>query len=204
VGKICGAETWVDSCGTERTESCGTCQEPEVCGAGGRTPGKCGCDLINRPAPTNWTRWPAIPVHPPKEAYSVLSDDSVLDSQTCLIWQKNVPENPAPHAGDDNKQWFTWKEARDYCKNRNNGWRLPTKVELESIIDNSIKEPAMNKEFFGQPKSGPGGWFWSVTPYADGRFVEDGSAGSAWGVDFGDGDSNWGGVLSLNFVRCVR
>ena len=58
-----------------------------------------------------------------------------LDTQTGLEWEKNQP-----------KDRRTWEEAIEYCGGLRDGgfddWRLPTKDELLSIVDNSMFTPA--------------------------------------------------------------
>ncbi len=192
VGKACGINSWTDNCGQTRNEICGECPN---------------CTKFdeerNRPALTNWTNWPAIPIPPPNDAYSVINDQGdVLDSQTCLIWQRYVQTNTIaqPHTGGP--QFFTWYEAKDHCKGN---WRLPSKVELESIIDNSRINLAIN-DVFGQPENGcpsRGCWFWTATDYEHipGSGYTD---PAAWYVDFSSGYSNGDNKDYTGFVRCVR
>ena len=102
----------------------------------------------------------------------------------------------------DEKQNFkgTWDEAQEYCNLVNlagyKDWRLPTRVELLSIADNSRYKPALNTAFkYITDSSSP--WYWSQTKSADGSFV-------AWVVHFRGGGGYWGDVSNRYFVRCVR
>jgi len=89
-----------------------------------------------------------------------------------------------------------WDDAQRYCNNLQplgfNDWRLPTKSELESIVDKS-REPAIKEEFKNCSSSG----YWSSTTNEYGKY-------NAWIVNFYNGyvySSN----KDLNYyVRCVR
>lgn len=85
--------------------------------------------------------------------------------------------------------------AEKACAALGEGWRLPTRPELESIIDLSRHSPAAGPERFPDMKND---WYWSSTPCAW-------SSALAWCVGF-----YYGLVLnfhrddSLAFVRAVR
>jgi hypothetical protein len=53
-----------------------------------------------------------------------VQDSEVVDSRTRLIWQRAVPS-----------QTFTWQQAMDFCPTLGNGYRLPTVLELYSLVD---------------------------------------------------------------------
>jgi hypothetical protein len=67
--------------------------------------------------------------------------------------------------------------AEKACAALGEGWRLPTRQELESILDLSRHKPAADTERFPDMKSD---WYWSSTPCAW-------SSVHAWCVDFGCG-----------------
>lgn len=50
--------------------------------------------------------------------------DVILDNDTGLEWTKQ-----------DNGKDIDWKSAKEYCADRSGGWRLPTVLELDKIID---------------------------------------------------------------------
>jgi hypothetical protein len=64
------------------------------------------------------------------------------------------------------------------------GRRLPSKLELESLVDRRIAspQPAIDLALF---PATPAGKFWMATSYAE-------DPGSAWSVDFDGGYSDYG------------
>jgi hypothetical protein len=117
--------------------------------------------------------------------YTVTSD-TVYDTKTKLTWQRAVASSA-----------MTWANAKSYCTALNlggSGWRLPSMKELQTIVDKTRSNPAIDPTAF---PSTPSDYFWSSSPVA-------GYADGVWSVDFLSGDS-------LNFVvgdalrvRCVR
>ena len=110
----------------------------------------------------------------------------------------------------DEKQNFqgTWDQAQEYCNLVNlagyKDWRLPTRVELLSIIDKSRYKPALNTAFkyitdadlkYITYTNRP--WYWSQTNHV-------GESSDAWVVCSLDGKYSWEDVSHHNFVRCVR
>jgi hypothetical protein len=85
--------------------------------------------------------------------------------------------------------------AEKACAALGEGWRLPTRMELESILDLTRHDPAIDTARFPDTKSG---WYWTSTPCAW-------SSDYAWIVSFGLGLAL--GYLRVNdnaFVRAVR
>lgn len=117
-------------------------------------------------------------------------DGTIFDTTTNLLWQQS-PSNKK----------FTWESANEYCKSLtlagHNDWRLPTKEELEHLINRkycSAIDPIL--------KCKPG-WYWSSTLYVS-------SQGGAWCIAFsGDGrvpagSFPDGGRRKVYFLRAVR
>jgi hypothetical protein len=73
-------------------------------------------------------------------------------------------------------------------------WRLPTRKELLSIVDNGRYKPAIDTSYF--PNT-PAAYYWSSSPYAD-------QAGSAWQVYFHYGEAYSNDKGQGNQVRLVR
>jgi hypothetical protein len=126
---------------------------------------------------------------------------AVLDRETGLVWERS----PGDMNGDkvvNSDDVGTWYNARGHCAaattGGRKGWRLPSFVELTSLVDPSVPPPG--------PTLPPGHPFtniqttgyWSATTQAD-------SETFAYFVVFGDGhvDSIFKTDFSL-FAWCVR
>ncbi len=57
----------------------------------------------------------------------------------------------------------TYEDAEKAVQELGNGWRLPTRNELESLVDTSRHDPAIDVERFPDTKST---WYWTSTPCA--------------------------------------
>ena len=76
-----------------------------------------------------------------------------------------------------------WDDAKKACKNLGNGWRLPTKDELNLLYE--------NKDKIGGFES----CYWSSTEIGN---------GGAWEQSFEDGKQRDFNEIPLNYVRAVR
>ena len=74
-------------------------------------------------------------------------------------------------------------------------WRLPTRIELLSIIDSSLSGYATNQTAFPRPTAV--GSYWTSTP-----LVTD--LTKSWVVDFTTGGSMAVANSQVHYVRCVR
>ena len=112
----------------------------------------------------------------------------VIDNSTGLMWQDN---------SDAKEIKKDWQGAIDYCEDLTfasfSDWRLPTRMELKSIVDYGRYNPAIDSTFQNIQSS----YYWSSS-----RNVSN--TDSAWLVDFYDGNGNWGHKSGSNYVRCVR
>jgi len=112
---------------------------------------------------------------------------SVFDKTTKLEWQRG--SGPT----------LNWYDAWEYCDDLNLrnkfDWRLPSVLELQSIVDYGSSNPAIDTATFPEPQPR----YWSSTTAASNPLV------ARW-VGFSDG--SYGGATkassSLNNVRCVR
>jgi len=115
-----------------------------------------------------------------------LSAGTVGDPNTRLTWQQTLDGTPR-----------IWEEARTYCAGLSlagGGWRLPTMAELQSLIDESVKEPAIDGATFpNTPNEG----FWADTPLAE-------MPPYRWFVSFDRGIAYNAVPEHLYNVRCVR
>jgi len=115
------------------------------------------------------------------------SDGTISDTSTGLMWQKAT----APGT-------YTWEQALSYCENLTLGghsdWRLPNRNELQSIVDYSRYNPAIDTTYF------PGtvaSIYWSSTTYASNTY-------GAWYVAFYNGHVYDYGKAGYLYVRAVR
>lgn len=126
----------------------------------------------------------------PADQYSYTAQsDTVKDIKSGLTWQRGYSDTQ-----------MSWGDADAYCHTRNlggfaSGWRLPTKSELETLVDVSTSNPAIDSTAFPGTPSEP---FWTSTLYASS------GSGSAWLIYFYDGHSNYYGMPLSYRVRCVR
>ena len=151
-----------------------------------------------------WAEWP-MPNGPTDvaggapnlENYTVNGDGTVTDNVTGLMWQQTAPQALVAQS-----------TAAAYCPTLSLGghtdWRLPTAIELISLVDfsdtsvNGDAEAAINVTAF---PLAPSVFFWSSTP------LGVPGAGAWWRVDFnfdaGQGAVS-GSTSSLGAERCVR
>jgi len=143
---------------------------------------RCGCL-------DSWAEWPMPnPTSPNQQSYDTSTAGVVIDNVTGLMWQKNVDASS-----------YTVDGACAYCAGLtlagHGDWRVPTQIELVSIVDFSRASPAIDTGAFGT--GAPTDNFWSATPWnADLTY--------AWMIYF---DLGWGDfryMTNTNRVRCVR
>jgi len=119
-------------------------------------------------------------------AYTTTTD-TVTDSLTGLMWQRNAP------AGT-----YTQADAQLYCDGLSlatfSNWRLPTTIELLSIVDFGRVIPCIDSTVFGTVAISA---FWTSDVYAPDNL-------KGWTVNFHSGNSE-SNLNSTSFpVRCVR
>jgi hypothetical protein len=89
-------------------------------------------------------------------------------------------------------------QAMAYCQNLRVGgyasWRLPSRIELMSIVNFASTMPALDTSVFPSTLALN---IWSTTILA-------GSSTFAWYVDFTVGQVDTTPVSDINYVRCVR
>lgn len=94
----------------------------------------------------------------------VMAGEAVLDKQTGLTWARK--------ANVANKK-LSWQDAVGFCQNlkinNQEGWRLPTKEELISILDTSQSDPALPEghPFLDVRGVQGGSAYWTSTDYKD-------------------------------------
>lgn len=111
-------------------------------------------------------------------------DGSVTDKLTNLIWMKDANSkitsggiDKAKYCATDptNCGYLTWYDAVTWVAGLGNGWRLPTRSELFSLIDFSQYRPSLPPGYATYFNNVQSINYWSSSSYA-------GSSDYAWGV----------------------
>jgi hypothetical protein len=117
-----------------------------------------------------------------------IRDETVRDLNTMLVWQRGT--GPAP---------LGWETAKDYCDRLSlagqSGWRLPSTKEMQTIVDETRHDPALDPAAF--PNT-PSEFFWTSTP------VNKSGVNLAIYFSAKDGTTEELGVTENFYVRCVR
>ncbi len=134
----------------------------------------------------------------------------VTDHTTGLQWQDDysdnsgvVPKKPwvlNSNFGDKKYMDISGDTAYNYCFNlRLNGdnWRLPTLMELLSIVDISTKTPALNSIFENTQGVVE---YWSSSTYIDSNDKKT----HAWYMNVGFGETSYHVKTNKKHIRCVR
>ncbi|MDH4163517.1 MAG: DUF1566 domain-containing protein [Nitrospirota bacterium] len=114
---------------------------------------------------------------------------TISDTVAGLMWQKQ-----------DDGTAKTWEAAIAYCEGLvlpvagYSDWRLPQIKELNSLVDSSRSNPAINTTFFPSTQSTS---YWSSTSTVADTL-------KAWVVDFNSGITSFSTKTGSNYVRCVR
>lgn len=139
-------------------------------------------------------------------SYTDNYDGTVTDNVTGLTWQKcSIGQSGADCAGGAaaGSNWYqasgtydaTYNaDTTDVCGALGAGWRLPARMELQSLADYGIVSPAITGAYFPNTISS---YYWSSTTYA-------GNTTYAWYVDFNSGGASDYNKAGTYYVRCVR
>ena len=154
------------------------------CGAG--TPaaanGSCGAFVMPNTASAGL---------PHSASYTANGDGTVTDNVTGFLWEGTLDPGQ-----------YTRPDAAAYCAGKGGLWRLPSKLELISLVDldfapsPSMQPPAIDPAYFPDT---PPDFFWSSTLYADETLGEP----FAWYVFFQTGFVNYMPTSGMARVRCV-
>lgn len=112
----------------------------------------------------------------------------VLDTTTGLIWARTLAQGGEAKCLDH-------AAASEAVKDLGEGWRLPTRAELLTLVDDTRHEPAIDVAAFPDTQSG---WYWTSTPAAWNPSAD------AWFVTFGYGYAATVYRSLDAFVRAVR
>lgn len=114
-------------------------------------------------------------------------DGTIMDNHTGLMWQKA-----------DAGSALNWDDALKYAEALTlagySDWRLPNIKELQSINDESLTSPSLDRTVFGGALPGE---YWSSTTQVN-------NAASVWTVDFTYGIASYRGKTEAVRVRAVR
>jgi hypothetical protein len=158
-------------------------------GGDGASEGGVSCTPVNC-GTHSWACWPmpnAAGLGLPNEAsYTDLGDGTVRDNKTCLVWERVVRSSSST---------YTWPDAQNRCASPQlpgTGWRLPTRIELMSIVDDSVISPATASVF-----TSPYEVFWTGSTVAA-------NVQQSWTILFYNGVVATKAQSSKYYARCVR
>ncbi len=128
----------------------------------------------------------------------VINDDNtVTDTSTGLMWEKKTADGGT----NDKDTIYTWEESLSWVQELNasgylgyNDWRLPTYNELQSIVDHSRDNPAIDTTAFLETASLP---YWSATTFVS-------AIVKALYVNFYYGSLGYNDKSVSYYVRAVR
>jgi hypothetical protein len=143
-----------------------------------------------------WANWPMPnPMNtglPHPQVYDTTTPGIVKDTVTGLQWQATIDGVTR-----------SWNDAVAHCASlpdSGGGWRLPSRIELFSLLDYTVA-PAINTTSFGAfPTTDSGSLvFWSAS-------LKAGDNSQAWALDFGSSvDLVFPKSIAVAYlVRCVR
>ncbi len=132
------------------------------------------------------------PSRTPTSRYQIHAGE-VYDRKTDLTWQRcSVGQRWKEATGCVGViRQMSWDEAKAQASN---GWRLPTRDELTTLIAPTCSKPAINEEAFPDMELDKL-WYWTSSP--NGSFL-------VWLVNFADGNSNSYDSTDTGSVRLVR
>jgi hypothetical protein len=184
-------------CAEKSVQTCG----PQVGGCPGwSTTTTCSAGLVCERAggaacvDPSWAEWP-VPDAPSDvamgagnlEKYTDNGDGTVTDGVTQLMWQQVAPTTPYSQTG-----------SIAYCAGLTlagyDDWRLPSQIELISLVDFGASNPCIDTRYFPNAPTGP---FWSSTPSSV-------SGALAWGITFFYGTVGTNAIALPYGARCVR
>jgi len=150
-------------------------------------------DYISR----KWARWPipnpVVTTLPNPMSYTE-TEVGVLDGVTGLVWEQSTSDTGT-----------TWQDALSRCEALGDGWSLPTRIELTTVLHHDRDGSKIDTSVFTFGASA--GWNWASTPWVvNERRGLTGDAALSWFVNFALGDSN-NSLSQTNGSgrsRCVR
>ena len=139
------------------------------------------------PYVVSWSR--TLPTEARFIVLANFNSEAVLDQDTGLLWERS----PSTARTD-------WKAARSSCLNKaiggQRGWRLPSIVELTSLLDPSVQDSEAMLPAGHPFLNNPAGFYWSVS--------SDGESSKAWHLHLSNGHVHMTSKVSAFKVWCVR
>lgn len=115
------------------------------------------------------------------------SGNRVTDQVTRLVWQRHVDPRS-----------FTWEAAKQYCSclvlDGTDGWRLPSRIELVSLVDWTLTSPSIDAQAFPDTSNEN---FWAASPVNI-------NPGLAYLSFFLNGHTTYSDVTYEYRARCVQ
>jgi uncharacterized protein DUF1566 len=120
---------------------------------------------------------------PNPASYAANADGTITEKVSGLTWEATVDGTS-----------YTQDDAAAHCAAKGGDWRLPTRLELTSLVDYTIASPGptINAIFANTPPV----VYWTQTLYHNNN-------GDAWSVGFDVGYSDYGVRNNPDLVRCV-
>lgn len=147
---------------------------------------------------TATTLWAAAP----DGQFVDLKNDTVMDAKTSLIWQRQALNVT-----------YGLDAAAEYCSKLSlgglsSGWRLPKRLELDSLVDFRAASPGPTIDLAAFPSTTSGG-FWTATTFevcevwdVDGTCYTQQIYGYL--VNFSDGSEAVENRTNSHYFRCVH
>ena len=141
----------------------------------------------------------------PDNRFVIVADEFAVDLQSGLMWKRCIQgmmwQNNTCVMDPSTTQNMTWQSALNLVHEEYagfDGWRVPNKKELESIVERRCFSPAVNASVFPNTPSGVGGNMqWTSTPNV-------GRADVVWVIDFQRGGHSNQPKTATAKVRLVR
>jgi hypothetical protein len=187
----CVCDVEFEGTGTKDCVAVGRCAEATVCNADYVCRSK-DMSYVCRGQFADWPMSSTIAGAKTPPSY-MPADETVADVVTGLTWQRILPETYVGCTGT-----CTWDKAKAYCDALTlagaDNWRLPSMIELVSILDDNAVMPSIDVATF--PNT-PSDNFWSASP-------NTGDSSQAWGVGFAAFQILARAKTDSLRVRCVR
>lgn len=124
---------------------------------------------------------------------------TVTDTKTNLMWKTCIEGLYGPNCQQGYPYKSKWRDSFNIAKQSTfatyTDWRIPSKEELNSLVETACNSPAINQDVF----LGNNNLFvWTNKQYITRRYY------FAWGVDFTSGENYTDFQVANNYVRLVR